>query len=92
MTGLTDDTAEKMRTLCAGPDELRARRANAGQRAEIIKQLAGRGIDFQQAALQAGKPDADPFDLHCHLAFKPTAISAVCSIAITSTKQCKKTL
>jgi type I site-specific restriction endonuclease len=32
-------------------------------------QLAERGIDFQQVALQAGKPDADPFDLLCHLAF-----------------------
>ena len=32
-------------------------------------QLAERGIDFQQVAAQAGKPDADPFDLLCHLAF-----------------------
>ena len=31
--------------------------------------MAERGIDFQQVALQAGKPDADPFDLLCHLAF-----------------------
>jgi type I restriction enzyme R subunit len=69
MTGLTDYTAEKMRTLCTGPDELRARWSDAGKRAEIIKQLAERGIDFQQVALQAGKPDADPFDLLCHLAF-----------------------
>jgi type I restriction enzyme R subunit len=66
---LTDYTAEKVRTLCAGPDELRARWADAGQRAEIVQQLAERGIDFQQVALQAGKPDADPFDLLCHLAF-----------------------
>jgi type I restriction enzyme R subunit len=66
---LTDYTAEKVRTLCAGPDELRARWADAGQRADIVQQLAGRGIDFQQVALQAGKPDADPFDLLCHLAF-----------------------
>ena len=58
-----------MRTLCAGPDELRARWADADQRADIIRQLAERGIDFQQVALQAGKPEADPFDLLCHLAF-----------------------
>ena len=55
--------------LCAGPDELRARWANADQRADIIRQLAERGIDFQQVATEAGKPDADPFDLLCHLAF-----------------------
>src|SRR5439155_8827752 len=66
---LTDYTAEKVRTLCASLDELRARWADAGQRADIIQQLAERGIDFQQVALQAGKPDADPFDLLCHLAF-----------------------
>ena len=58
-----------MRTLCANPDELRARWADADQRADIIHQLAERGIDFQQVAAQAGKPDADPFDLLCHLAF-----------------------
>ena len=67
---LTDYTAEKVRTLCASPDELRARWADAGQRAEIVEQLAERGIDFQQVALQAGRPEADPFDLLCHLAFK----------------------
>jgi type I restriction enzyme R subunit len=66
---LTDYTAEKVRTLCAGPEELRARWADADQRADIIHQLAERGIDFQQVAAQAGKPDADPFDLLCHLAF-----------------------
>ncbi len=66
---LTDYTAEKVRTLCASPDELRARWADAEQRADIIRQLTERGIDFQQVALQAGKPEADPFDLLCHLAF-----------------------
>jgi len=66
---LTDYTAEKVRTLCASPDELRARWADAGQRADIIQQLAERGIDFQTVAAQTGKPDADPFDLLCHLAF-----------------------
>jgi len=72
---LTDYTAEKVRTLCASPDELRARWADAGQRADIIQQLAERGIDFQQVALQAGKPDADPFDLLCHLAFNAPVLT-----------------
>jgi type I restriction enzyme R subunit len=66
---LTDYTAEKVRTLCANPEDLRARWADAGQRAEIIQQLHERGIDFQTVAAQAGKPDSDPFDLLCHLAF-----------------------
>ena len=72
---LTDYTTEKVRTLCASPDELRARWADAGQRADIIQQLAERGIDFQQVALQAGKPDADPFDLLCHLAFNAPVLT-----------------
>jgi type I restriction enzyme R subunit len=66
---LTDYTAEKVRTLCAGPDELRARWSDAGRRADIIEQLHERGIDFSAVAAQAGKPEADPFDLLCHLAF-----------------------
>jgi type I restriction enzyme R subunit len=72
---LTDYTAEKVRTLCASPDELRARWADSAQRADVINQLAERGIDFQQLALQAGKPDADPFDLLCHLAFNAPVLT-----------------
>jgi type I restriction enzyme R subunit len=66
---LTDYTAEKVRTLCANPGELRARWSDSTQRAEIIHQLAERGVDFVSVAAQANQPDADPFDLLCHLAF-----------------------
>ncbi len=66
---LTDYTAERVRTLCTSVKELRARWIDADQRAEILRQLAERGIDFQQVATQAGQSDADPFDLLCHLAF-----------------------
>jgi type I site-specific restriction endonuclease len=67
--------AEKVRTLCASPNELRARWSDAKQRAEIIEQLSERGIDFQQVASQAGKPEADPFDLLCHLAFNAPVLT-----------------
>jgi type I restriction enzyme R subunit len=66
---LTDYTAEQVRTLAADPEELRQKWASADQRAEITARLADHGIDFHALALQAGKPDADPFDLLCHLAF-----------------------
>ena len=66
---LTDYTAEKVRTLCSGPDDLRTRWSVAEHRAVILHQLAERGIDFPTLAAQAGQPDADPFDLLCHLAF-----------------------
>ena len=72
---LTDYTPEKVRTLCAGPEELRARWADSSQRAEIVQQLGERGIDFQQVALQAAKPDAGPFDLLCHLAFNAPVLT-----------------
>jgi type I site-specific restriction endonuclease len=61
--------AIKVRTLCSNPDDLRARWADSDQRAEIIRQLSERGIDFQTVAAQTAKPDADPLDLLCHLAF-----------------------
>jgi type I restriction enzyme R subunit len=66
---LTDYTAENVRTLCTSPEDLRARWADSTRRAEIIQQLGERGIDFQQLAFHSGKPDADPFDLLCHLSF-----------------------
>jgi type I restriction enzyme R subunit len=66
---LTDYAAEKVRTLCSGPDDLRARWSNPTHRQEIKANLAERGIDFATLATQAGQPDADPFDLLCHLAF-----------------------
>jgi type I restriction enzyme R subunit len=66
---LTDYTGEKVRSICPSTVELRARWSNAEQRAQIVEQLAERGIDFQTLAMQAGQPDADPFDLLCHLAY-----------------------
>jgi EcoEI R protein C-terminal len=38
-------------------------------RAEIISKLEERGIDFDQLRSSSNQPDADPFDLLCHLAF-----------------------
>jgi type I restriction enzyme R subunit len=66
---LTDYTGDKVRSLCPSTVDLRARWSNPKQRAQIIEQLHERGIDFQTLAMQAGQPDADPFDLLCHLAF-----------------------
>jgi type I restriction enzyme R subunit len=66
---LTDYTGDKVRAICPSTVELRARWSDPEQRACIIEQLAERGIDFQALCLQAGQPDADPFDLLCHLAY-----------------------
>ncbi len=65
----TDYTAEKVRTLFHSATELRRAWADAQGRAEIIAALAERGIDFDELASAANQPEADPFDLLCHVAF-----------------------
>ena len=65
----TDYTAEKVRILYRTASELRTQWADPEQRAEIIQRLAERGIDFDGLAQAAGQPEADPFDLLCHVAF-----------------------
>lgn len=52
----TDYTAEKVRTLCTGLEDLRARWADSTERAASMDQLADRGIDFNTITTQAGKP------------------------------------
>ena len=61
--------AERLRALVPTAPELRKRWAVPQQRAEIIAALAERGIAFDELAESTGQPEADPFDLLCHLAF-----------------------
>lgn len=65
----TDYTAEKVRTLFPNAAELRGRWADPDKRKDIIEQLDTAGIDFDELAAAANQPDADPFDLLCHIAF-----------------------
>jgi type I restriction enzyme, R subunit len=65
----TDHAAERLRALVPSAPELRRRWAQPQQRAEIIAALAERGVTFDALAEAAGQPEADPFDLLCHLAF-----------------------
>ena len=65
----TDYAANSIRTLCPTAPELRAEWADPVKRSEIIRRLQERGIDFAELAEAAQQPDADPFDLLCHLAF-----------------------
>jgi type I restriction enzyme R subunit len=65
----TDYTAEKIRTLFRNAAELREAWADPVRRAEIIGRLAERGIDFDELAEDSNHPEADPFDLLCHVAF-----------------------
>ena len=65
----TDYAGEKVRTLFPSAPELRTEWADPVKRAEIIERLSERGIDFEELADAAKQPDADPFDLLCHLAY-----------------------
>lgn len=65
----TDYTAAKVRTMWPSASALRSKWSKADERAEIIKALEERGISFEELAAAAKQPDADPFDLLCHVAF-----------------------
>ena len=64
-----DYAAESVRLIVPSAPELRRRWAQPAQRSEIIDALQQRGIDFTELAEATGQPEADPFDLLCHLAF-----------------------
>jgi type I restriction enzyme, R subunit len=61
--------SEKVRTLYRSTAELRKQWADPALRADIISKLEERGIDFDELRSSSNKPEADPFDLLCHLAF-----------------------
>lgn len=64
-----DYTAESVRSLFTTPIQMRSSWADPVRRAEVIDQLEERGVDFEKLAELAGQPEADPFDLLCHVAF-----------------------
>ena len=69
MVSLTDYAADRVRTLWGSAEALRTRWADAEHRAEVEELLAERGIAAESLAATLGRPDADPLDLLCHLAF-----------------------
>lgn len=66
---LTDYAGEKVRTLYPNASELRAGWLDAERRVEIVARLEALGIDAATLADSLGKPEADEFDLLCHLAY-----------------------
>lgn len=65
----TDYTADKVRNMYTSAAALRSKWSNAEERAQIISALEERGISFDELAAAAKQPEADPFDLLCHIAF-----------------------
>ncbi len=70
VTRYVDYAGDQVRTLYTDYDTLRASWAEPILRSEVIDRLANRGIDLDQLRRIANQPDADPFDLLCHLAFQ----------------------
>jgi type I restriction enzyme R subunit len=66
---LTDYTQEKVRELFLNSAALRKRWAQPEGRHEVLEALLKRGIDLDELRRATKQPDADPFDLLCHLAF-----------------------
>jgi len=65
----TDYTGEKVRSIYPSAAELRSKWSDTDERAAIIASLEERGIAFDELAAAAAQPDADPFDLLCHVAY-----------------------
>ena len=64
-----DYACEAVRSMYTSSSELRSRWSKADERAAIIEALEQRGVTFDQLAENTKQPDADPFDLLCHVAF-----------------------
>ena len=69
VTEFIDHTAGRVRSLCRDPSDLLDRWQNSKRREEIIAELESRGVSFEELAQATGHPEADAFDLLCHLAF-----------------------
>jgi len=65
----TEYAGEKVRSLFRSAPELRARWTDPKYRLEVLAELEARGIDVTELATRSKHPDADPFDLLCHVAF-----------------------
>jgi len=58
-----------VRTLFPNASELRRDWSSSERRVEIVARLREKGVDVETLAESVDKPEADPFDLLCHLAF-----------------------
>ena len=65
----TEYSGRALRTLYPSREALQSRWANPDTRAEVLRELTERGISFEELASSSEQPDADPFDLLCHLAW-----------------------
>jgi len=65
----TEYSGRAVRTLYPTREALQSAWANPDTRSEVLRELTERGISFEELAASSEQPDADPFDLLCHLAW-----------------------
>lgn len=65
----TEYSGRAVRTLYPTREALQSAWANPDTRSEVLRELTERGISFEELASSSDQPDADPFDLLCHLAW-----------------------
>ncbi|AKU67809.1 DEAD/DEAH box helicase [Ottowia sp. oral taxon 894] len=65
----TDYSGRAVRTLYPTREALQSAWANPDTRSEVLRELTERGISFAELASSSEQPDADLFDLLCHLAW-----------------------
>ena len=65
----TEYTAEKVRSMYPSAAALRSKWSSAEERATILQALEERGVSLEELMAAAKQPEADPFDLLCHVAF-----------------------
>lgn len=65
----TEYSSRAVRSLFPTREALQTAWANPDTRSEVLRELNERGISFEELAASSEQPDADPFDLLCHLAW-----------------------
>lgn len=65
----TEYSGRAVRTLYPTREDLQFAWANPDTRIDVLRELSARGISFEELTASSGQPDADPFDLLCHLAW-----------------------
>jgi len=65
----TEYSGRAVRSIYPSREALQSAWANPDTRADVLRELTERGISFEELAAASDQPDADPFDLLCHLAW-----------------------